>query len=130
MINLETQAKKNEYIRDWYRNKYKDPEYRKKRYEYQNKWRRGEITPNKKGKPGNRQQRTLEYREVIVKYLIEKLGMICGICNENMDYKDIGIDHIIARALGGENKMENLRLVHKSCNSKEGIKVRKLIYGH
>ena len=42
----------------------------------------------------------------------------CGICREPMGL-DISIDHIVPRAKGGGDELENLQAVHRSCNSRK-----------
>lgn len=41
---------------------------------------------------------------------------ICGICGEHIEPDDLDIDHIMQRAEGGPDDMDNLRAAHKSCN--------------
>jgi 5-methylcytosine-specific restriction endonuclease McrA len=48
--------------------------------------------------------------------LIERDGLVCGICFERLTEKTATIDHIRPKSLGGTNELENLRLAHRSCN--------------
>jgi 5-methylcytosine-specific restriction endonuclease McrA len=49
----------------------------------------------------------------------------CAICNENInDINDYEPDHIIAHTLGGETTMNNVRILCRKCNRKEGVKAR------
>lgn len=50
-------------------------------------------------------------------------GGICTLCKSN---KDITIDHIISVSNKGKSTFENLRLLCRSCNTKEGQKNRAL----
>lgn len=62
-------------------------------------------------------------RRRIRRSLILRDGLICAYCGEGMEplverNHPLGmtIDHIKPRALGGSNKLENLRLLHRQCN--------------
>ena len=79
---------------------------------------------------GNRPQRTSEYRQVIVSFLIARDGLVCGFCGETLEDSKIHIDHIIPVALGGLNVMSNLRLAHPTCNLKDAHKIRKITSGY
>lgn len=49
--------------------------------------------------------------------LINKNGNICGICGQPIPtMKDITIDHIIPKDLGGLDILDNFQLAHESCN--------------
>ena len=74
-------------------------------------------------------QLSAEYRETIIYFLVNRDGWNCCFCGIPVIYEEIGIDHKIPVMLGGKNRMENLRISHRSCNSKEGLKIRKIIYG-
>lgn len=72
-----------------------------------------------------------EYREAIVYFLIDRDGLKCQICGEPiLNYIEIGVDHKNPVMLGGKNRIENLRLAHRTCNQKDGLRVRKLIHGY
>lgn len=45
-------------------------------------------------------------------------GWRCHLCRRNVKVKDATRDHIIPQSLGGSHKADNLRLAHRSCNSK------------
>jgi len=53
-------------------------------------------------------------------YLLEKWGRKCVYCGK----KDVelGIDHIVPKARGGSNSVENLTIACKTCNRKKGRK--------
>lgn len=51
-------------------------------------------------------------------YLLEKWGRRCAYCaNENVPLQ---VDHIVARAKGGSNRVSNLALACESCNQAKG----------
>lgn len=56
----------------------------------------------------------------IKSYVFEKYGKKCLCCGSE---KNVAIDHIIPINKGGENKLENLQPLCKSCNSKKGVKI-------
>ncbi|NDC49489.1 MAG: hypothetical protein EBZ61_10505 [Micrococcales bacterium] len=57
--------------------------------------------------------------------LIMRDGPLCQICGELMDWQTgrhrerVSLDHIIPISKGGSHTMDNVRLVHLSCNSKK-----------
>lgn len=54
--------------------------------------------------------------------LWEKSGGICALCDKALEpiAAKVHIDHIVPRAAGGTNEVDNLQAVHKSCNSRKG----------
>lgn len=56
--------------------------------------------------------------------LIEKYGIKpeCAICKCN-DVKELTVDHIIPRAYGGSNSIDNLRILCRKCNSSKKNKI-------
>lgn len=53
--------------------------------------------------------------------LINRDGMVCGICKEPIEkMSDVTIDHIEPASKGGTDKLENLRLAHEFCNNQRG----------
>lgn len=44
----------------------------------------------------------------------------CVGCARHYEVKDFAIDHIVPRANGGSNELDNLQLLCMSCNSIEG----------
>lgn len=53
--------------------------------------------------------------------LIKRDGNICSLCKEPMaNMKEVTIDHIQALANGGTDRIDNLRLVHETCNRERG----------
>ena len=61
--------------------------------------------------------------------LLMRDGPLCQICAELMDWQSeqyaqrVSLDHIIPISKGGTHTMDNVRLVHLSCNSRKGDKV-------
>ena len=49
-------------------------------------------------------------------------GYECGLCHLEVDPGQVSIDHIIPRKRGGPNTVENLRVVHRACNSRKGAR--------
>lgn len=54
--------------------------------------------------------------------LIDSKGF-CGYCKEFFGYKKLTLDHITPLSLGGLNKIENLRIACRVCNSRKGNKI-------
>lgn len=50
----------------------------------------------------------------VVSFLIERDGHLCNICSTPL-VKPINVDHIIPRSVGGQDRLENLRVVHARC---------------
>lgn len=63
------------------------------------------------------QQGTLAGYEVR-EYLLEKHGRKCAYCGA--EHTPLNIDHIIARSMGGSNRVSNLTLACVACNQKKG----------
>jgi 5-methylcytosine-specific restriction endonuclease McrA len=68
-------------------------------------------------------------RGIKITKLIARDGMECSICGIPMNRKieapgrgdAISFDHIIPRSEGGSDRIENLRLAHRACNSIRGV---------
>lgn len=56
---------------------------------------------------------------------IIKYGKLtCELCHNPLGVHSIRtIDHIVPKSLGGSNRIGNLQLAHKSCNSRKGNKI-------
>ena len=55
--------------------------------------------------------------------MIREQDNICPICNEKLFIGDIiHKDHIISIAIGGKDEIENIQIVHESCNFKKGCR--------
>jgi 5-methylcytosine-specific restriction endonuclease McrA len=52
--------------------------------------------------------------------LLEMHGPNCWLCNKRIRNETPTLDHVVPRALGGRNVLENLRLAHERCNMKRG----------
>lgn len=76
-------------------------------------WQRG-IHPERRRPKLSRTLRRL---------VIERDGLVCGICTGRVDLADIHIDHIFPVSLGGSDAMSNLRVTHKVCNLRKAAKV-------
>lgn len=50
-------------------------------------------------------------------------GGICYICGDFVCKEEVWIDHVIARANGGTNSIENLMPTHRMCNIRKGCKI-------
>ena len=83
----------------------------------------------KKVKQRYRTRNSLEREEIIDK-ILEKTGTTCQFCKEKIDINEPVLlnsgkdnpryptfDHIIPLCIGGANTFNNLRILHKSCNS-------------
>lgn len=60
--------------------------------------------------------------------LLKRDGNKCKICGFELSDTDISIDHIIAKCNGGSNRLENLQLVHRHCNSMKNQYIDEPIY--
>lgn len=68
--------------------------------------------------------RKFRRRQVKIETLIERDGLICGICKLALGGpKTADIDHIHPRSLGGSNALLNLQLSHASCNRSKQAQV-------
>lgn len=64
----------------------------------------------------------------LVTALLRKQRHKCSICKMDFDINEpLQIDHIIARALGGSEKLVNLQLLHVACHVKKTTSDRSLI---
>lgn len=57
-------------------------------------------------------------RTEIINKLIERNGSKCAVCSKQMSGKNICLDHIVPRTLGGDDEIDNLRLVCSDCNAR------------
>lgn len=62
---------------------------------------------------------TLEQRRILWHSDGEK---ICGECSRPLTWDDISVDHIVAHARGGRTALKNAALLHKTCNSRKGVR--------
>lgn len=54
--------------------------------------------------------------------IVERDGLICQICGQPVDPQDLTLDHIYPQVRGGTHEPANLRVAHRSCNSKKGAR--------
>jgi 5-methylcytosine-specific restriction endonuclease McrA len=55
------------------------------------------------------------------RYVIaERDGATCAICGKSLDVERANLDHIIPRAHGGRDRIDNLQLTHFRCNVERG----------
>lgn len=59
-----------------------------------------------------------EELKVLKKILIDKYGEVCMKCGET---EDICLNHILARAKGGTNDIDNLQLLCLKCNWRKAM---------
>jgi 5-methylcytosine-specific restriction endonuclease McrA len=55
--------------------------------------------------------------------IIERDGLICGLCGGDVPANRVDIDHIIPSSLGGTDDDHNLQVTHQSCNRRKGARV-------
>lgn len=55
--------------------------------------------------------------------IIERDGLVCGICGGGVPATKVDIDHIIPSSLGGTDEEHNLQVAHQSCNRRKGARV-------
>lgn len=55
--------------------------------------------------------------------VIERDGLVCGICGGAVDPSDVHLDHIKPFSKGGPTTFGNLRVTHSVCNMRKGAKV-------
>ena len=47
----------------------------------------------------------------------------CYLCNRFVSVHEMAIDHVVPLVQGGTHTLDNLRLVHRACNSKKGARL-------
>lgn len=62
---------------------------------------------------------TPEQRDAV----IERDGLVCGLCGDPVALEDVHIDHVQPRSLGGSNELENLQVAHSGCNMSKGNRI-------
>ncbi len=65
-------------------------------------------------------------RDVMLK-VVRRNGQICQECNIPVPDNEVEFDHIIPYSKGGRSIVENLRVVHKSCNRKKSASLKDLL---
>lgn|SRR3990167_481203 len=123
---MKTLEEKRKYHREYMRKYNRTLKGAKYNREHSHKWRKLHKKPHNK----NRKPRTVEYRAIIVDFLLKRDGAICGFCKESLENSEIHIDHKIPVAFGGPHTMENSRLAHAKCNYTAALVVRKKLLGY
>lgn len=55
--------------------------------------------------------------------VIDRDGLLCGLCGCRVELADIHIDHIHPRSLGGRDTLDNLQVAHSFCNMSKGNRI-------
>lgn len=55
--------------------------------------------------------------------VVERDGMVCQLCGDEIPDGDLHIDHIQPVARGGGNELNNLQAAHSRCNISKGARV-------
>jgi len=72
----------------------------------------------RKPHPGTAEQRAKEWNR---KQLLRRDGAVCQLCLEPFEkVSEATLDHIQPVSKGGQDKIQNLRLVHEFCNRQRG----------
>lgn len=54
-----------------------------------------------------------------VEVIIERDGLVCYLCQRELDRSEVTIDHVIPLARGGEHSYENVRVACNLCNARK-----------
>lgn len=60
-----------------------------------------------------------EKQEIFAR-LWDRDGNICYLCEKELDYKTVTLDHVVPLSKGGKDTMANYKLVHEFCNIQKG----------
>lgn len=71
--------------------------------------------PQNKGKAMNSKQKQKKKEK-----LVEYYGSFCYWCGSYFPVKELTLDHLNPKSLGGSNSFENLRLACRDCNQTRG----------
>lgn len=52
--------------------------------------------------------------------VIERDGLVCGLCAGDVERDDVHIDHIVPVVQGGSDAPTNLQVTHSLCNLRKG----------
>jgi hypothetical protein len=55
--------------------------------------------------------------------VIERDGLVCGICDGEVELADVHIDHIHPVSRGGTDDLDNLQVTHSACNIAKAARV-------
>jgi 5-methylcytosine-specific restriction endonuclease McrA len=47
----------------------------------------------------------------------------CYLCDQFVSVHEMGIDHVVPVTSGGSHTPDNVRIVHRACNSKKGTRL-------
>lgn len=61
-------------------------------------------------------------QQITKRAVVDQYGSHCYLCGNNLAYRDITIDHVVALAKGGNHDLENTRPACRSCNLSKGAK--------
>jgi len=61
-----------------------------------------------------------DYNEKIISYLVDVFGYVCCYCGKKLNQKTLTLDHIMPRQSGGSNRISNILLACRTCNSTKG----------
>lgn len=115
---------------DWYARNQEKSEYRRKRWELLTEEKREEMRARKREiyaqqiKDGwqkpyrKRSSDVVEYRTLLCALLVQRDHGLCGICGKPVESGQESPDHIIPKCLGGTDAAENIRLSHRTCNTR------------
>ncbi len=59
-------------------------------------------------------------KEEIFARLWARDGNICYLCEQELDYRTVTLDHVIPLSKNGKDAMSNYKLVHEFCNLEKG----------
>jgi 5-methylcytosine-specific restriction endonuclease McrA len=60
---------------------------------------------------------------VTYEQIIGRDGDSCHLCGKWLSVHEMTFDHVLPLSRGGEHTPENIRLAHRSCNSKKGYRL-------
>ena len=55
--------------------------------------------------------------------VIDRDGLVCGICGGDVEADDVHIDHVLPASKGGPTVASNLQVSHSRCNLDKGASV-------
>jgi 5-methylcytosine-specific restriction endonuclease McrA len=64
----------------------------------------------------NRTKKRRQNRKNRIVKMLEEQNGVCYICGRTMQENEITVDHVIPRAKGGTDSVQNLKLAHERCN--------------
>ena len=57
----------------------------------------------------------------IRRHVIERDGLHCVYCDEDLENSEIHLDHVIPESQGGTTTIDNLQVTCRKCNTSKGI---------